>query len=188
MGCRARWLAFTVWLYCLGQLTSPCLSFPISQMGLLIIPFPLPEEVLPLPGFLGGSKGIMDVDALCKSQDAVQMSGINMCWLEHPLSQSLCTSEPWFFQKPIPWDQNWHFLIPCKHRGNLMSTKDFLGEFDDLIKKEVVGAGVYLVKNIPKALSSVRLSKRDFFYPLFSFRKSILKLLNNGEIKKFRLA
>ena len=116
------------------------------------------------------------------------MSGINMCWLEHPLSQSLCTSEPWFFQKPIPWDQNWHFLIPCKHRGNLMSTKDFLGEFDDLIKKEVVGAGVYLVKNIPKALSSVRLSKRDFFYPLFSFRKSILKLLNNGEIKKFRLA
>lgn len=69
-----------------------------------------------------------------------------------------------------------------------MSTKDFLGEFDDLIKKEVVGAGVYLVKNIPKALSSVRLSKRDFFYPLFSFRKSILKLLNNGEIKKFRLA
>jgi len=27
-----------------------------------------------------------------------------------------------------------------------MSTKDFLGEFDDLIKKEVAGAGVYLVK------------------------------------------
>lgn len=69
-----------------------------------------------------------------------------------------------------------------------MSTKDFLGEFDDLIKKEVVGAGVYLVKNIPKVLSSVRLSKRDFFYPLLSFWKSILKLLNNGEIRKFRLA
>lgn len=53
-----------------------------------------------------------------------------------------------------------------------MSTKDFLGEFDDLIKKEVVGAGVYLVKNIPKALSSVRLSKRDFFFiPFFLLRK-----------------
>lgn len=69
-----------------------------------------------------------------------------------------------------------------------MSTKDFLREFDDLIKKEVVGAGVYLVKNIPKVLSSVRLSKRDFFYPLLSFWKSISKLLNNGEIRKFRLA
>lgn len=52
-----------------------------------------------------------------------------------------------------------------------MSTKDFLGEFDDLIKKEVVGAGVYLVKNIAKALSSVRLSKRDFFIPFFLFGK-----------------
>ena len=51
----------------------------MSQMGLLINPFPFPEEVLPLPGFLEGSKGIMDVDALCKSQDAVQMSGINTC-------------------------------------------------------------------------------------------------------------
>ena len=54
-----------------------------------------------------------------------------------------------------------------------MSTKDFLGEFDDLIKKEVVGAGVYLVKNNPKALSSVRLSKRDFFFlsPFFFYKK-----------------
>lgn len=52
-----------------------------------------------------------------------------------------------------------------------MSTKDFLGEFDDLIKKEVVGAVVYLVKNIAKTLSSVRLSKRDFFIPFFLFGK-----------------
>lgn len=35
-----------------------------------------------------------------------------------------------------------------------MCTKDFFGEFDDLIKEEVVGA---------KALSSARLPKRDFF-------------------------
>lgn len=45
-----------------------------------------------------------------------------------------------------------------------MSTKDFLGEFDDLIKKEVWGAGVYLVQNIAKALSSVRLSKRGLLF------------------------
>ena len=77
--CGARWLAFTVWLYHPGQLTSLCLSFPMSQMGLLIIPFPFPEEALPLPGLLGGSKGITDVDALCKSLDVVQMSGINTC-------------------------------------------------------------------------------------------------------------
>ena len=52
-----------------------------------------------------------------------------------------------------------------------MSTKDFLGEFDDLIKKEVVGAVVYLVKNIAKTLSSVRLSKRDFLSPSFFLEK-----------------
>lgn len=45
----------------------------------------------------------------------------------------------WFFQNPIPWDKNWHFLIPSKHRGNLMSTKDFLGEFDGLMKRKLWG-------------------------------------------------
>lgn len=50
-----------------------------------------------------------------------------------------------------------------------MSTKDFLGEFDDLIKKEVVGAGVYLVKNIAKTLSSVRLSERELVSSSFSW-------------------
>lgn len=39
-----------------------------------------------------------------------------------------------------------------------MSTKAFFGEFDALIKEEVVGA---------KALSSARLSKRDFFFSSF---------------------
>lgn len=48
-----------------------------------------------------------------------------------------------------------------------MSTKDIFGEFNDLIKKKVVGAGAYLVGNIAKALSSVRLPKRDFFGPFF---------------------
>lgn len=39
-----------------------------------------------------------------------------------------------------------------------MSTKDLFGESDDLIKEGVVGA---------KALSSARLSKRDFFSSFF---------------------
>lgn len=68
-----------------------------------------------------------------------------------------------------------------------MSTKDFLGEFDDLIKKEAMGAGVYLVKNTAKTLSSVRLSERELVSSSFSW-KNVLKLLNNGKIIKCRFA
>lgn len=55
-------------------------QFPHESNGTTNNSFPFPRgSPASLPGFLGGSKGIMDVDALCKSQDAVQMSGINMC-------------------------------------------------------------------------------------------------------------
>jgi hypothetical protein len=47
-----------------------------------------------------------------------------------------------------------------------MSTKDFLGESDDLIKKEVVGAGVSQ-KTMARALSLVRLFQRGSLPPLF---------------------
>lgn len=52
-----------------------------------------------------------------------------------------------------------------------MSTKDIFREFNDLIKKKVWGAGVYLVENIAIALSSARVPKRGFFSPSFFLEK-----------------
>lgn len=124
----------------------------------------------------------MDVD-LGKSQELYKCQALIRVDSNAPSHSASALQKSWRFQKPIPWDNSWHFLIPCKHGGNLMSTKDIFGEFNDLIKKKVVGAGAYLVRNIAKALSSVRLPKRDFFCPFFP-RKNILNVLCNGKIRK----
>lgn len=85
------------------------------------------------------------------------------------------------FQKPIPQDQNWHFLIPSKHRGNLRSTKDFLGEFDDLIKKEGMGQVSSSQKHCQASVFRTAVQEGILFLPFFW--KNILKLLNNRKIK-----
>jgi hypothetical protein len=74
-----RQLAFLVLLHHLGQLTTPLLSFSVSQVGPLIIPVPFPGGQTASPRVSGRIKGIRDVDTLCKSQDVVQMSAINTC-------------------------------------------------------------------------------------------------------------